>query len=113
MSRRIGLFAALLAVLGAVVYLNSLQVPFHLDDAHSISDNTWIRKLENVPLFFTDVRTFSPLAENRSYRPLLLVSYALSWTIGGGALPAFHAFSIALHAAMVACLYLGLRRLLA
>ncbi len=42
-------------------------------------------------------------------RPLLKASYTLSWTMGGGAPLAFHAFNVACHAAS-ACLVFALAR---
>ncbi len=86
---------ALLAV--AAAYGNSLDNGFHFDDGHSIEDNVHLTSLANIPRFFTDVTTFSPLAENRAYRPLLLVSFAISHALGGGAPWAYHLITLLLH----------------
>ncbi len=90
--------AAIALGLTGVVYANALHHPFHFDDGHSVQDNAWIRSLRHVPRFLTDVRVFSPLEENRSYRPVLLLSYALSWALGGGRTWGFHLWNIAVHA---------------
>ena len=81
-----------------LAYANSLSNGFHFDDGHSIQDNAWLRDIRHVPRYFWDVATFSPLAENRSYRPALLIGYALSHAMGGGAPWAYRLVSIALHA---------------
>lgn len=104
--------AVLAAVLVAALYANSLHNGFHFDDGHSIQDNAFLRDLRHLPAYFTDVRTFSPLAENRSYRPILLLGYALSHALSGGAPWGYHVGSMLLHA--LAALVVGLlsRRLL-
>lgn len=102
-----------MAVIGVTaVYANSIHNGFHFDDGHSIEDNTSLRDLSYLPDYFTDVRTFSPLAENRSYRPLLLVSYALSHAAGGGAPWGYHLGSLLLHALAAAFIGLLCARLL-
>lgn len=99
------------AALTGAAYANSLHNGFHFDDGHSIEDNRYLRSLANLPAFFTDVATFSPLAENRSYRPVLLVGYALSHQLGAGAPWGYHAGSLLLHALGAAAVGLLLARL--
>ena len=82
----------------AIAYANSLPNGFHFDDGHSIQDNVWLRSLRHIPRYFWDVATFSPLAENRSYRPALLVGFAVSHALGGGAPWAYRLLSIVMHA---------------
>ncbi len=92
-------YAFLLAfVLVGGVYANSLGNGFHFDDGHSIQDNAYLRDLSHLGAYFTDIRTFSPLAENRSYRPILLSGYALSDTLSDGAPWGYHLGSLLLHA---------------
>ncbi|MEQ8983401.1 MAG: tetratricopeptide repeat protein [Deltaproteobacteria bacterium] len=98
MSRRstaVLFVVALVAVVAA--YGNSLGNGFHFDDGHSIEDNVHLTSLANVPRFFTDVTTFSPLAENRAYRPVLLTSFAISHALGDGAPWAYHLVSLLFH----------------
>ena len=85
------------AVLGGLAYSNSLPNGFHFDDGHSIEDNAWLRSLAFIPRYFWDVATFSPLAENRSYRPFLLIGFAGSHWLGQGQPWAFRLVSIGLH----------------
>lgn len=87
---------ALLLVGGG--YANSLNNGFHFDDGHSIQDNVYLRDLSHLGDYFTEIRSFSPLAENRSYRPALLTGYALSHAVASGAPWGYHLGSLLLHA---------------
>jgi tetratricopeptide (TPR) repeat protein len=68
-------------------YSNSFHNSFHFDDAHVIETNLYIRSLTNLRVFFTDARTFSSLPANATYRPLVTVSLALDYWLGGGLTP--------------------------
>ncbi|UCF80472.1 MAG: tetratricopeptide repeat protein [Acidobacteriota bacterium] len=81
---KLGRWAPLvLVVLPLLIYANSLNNAFHYDDFHSLVDNPHIRKLENIPSFFTSARTTSIHAERGHYRPVLFSTYALSYALGG------------------------------
>lgn len=73
--------AGLLILLAA--YSNFFRNDFHFDDAHVIVENAAIRSLEHWPRFFTDAHTFSSLPQNATYRPLVTLTYALDYAIGG------------------------------
>ncbi len=82
-ARFAGLCAvAVLALLAA--YSNHYDNAFHFDDSHSIQQNLYLRDLGNAAKFFTDANTFSALPENALYRPLLSLSFALDYRLGGG-----------------------------
>jgi hypothetical protein len=78
-------------LLGAVAifaaYSNHFQNSFHFDDSHTVVDNVFIRDLHNIPRFFTDATTFSTLPANRTWRPIVSLSLALDYRLGGGAKP--------------------------
>ena len=95
----------------AMVYANSLHNGFHYDDEHSIQKNIHIRRLENIPAFFTDPAMFSVDAEKGMYRPLLLVTYALNFAVGKYQVFGYHVVNILLHG-LNACLVWWLGRLL-
>src|SRR5437773_8022586 len=78
------LFALLMV---ASAYSNSLHNSFHFDDSHVIINNLYIRSLTNIGVFFTDAQTFSSLPANATYRPLVTVSLALDYWLGGGLAP--------------------------
>ncbi len=92
----------ILALCGAV-YGGFLNNTFHYDDEHSIQQNPHIRQLGNIPDFFSDPSQFSVDAEKGMYRPLLLVSYALNFALGGFSVTGYHLLNILLHA-LNACL---------
>ena len=74
-------------VLLVSAYSNSFHNAFHFDDNHVIETNLYIRSLTNTRVFFTDARTFSSLPANAVYRPLVTVSLALDYWLGGGLVP--------------------------
>ncbi len=94
--------AFLLACLAGCVllfaaYANHFDNSFHFDDSHVIQSNLYIQSLSNIPLFFTDARTFSSLPANATYRPLLTLSYAIDYRLGNGLDPRqFHITQFAL-----------------
>ena len=92
-----------------LVYLNSINNSFHYDDRHSIVNNMSIRSLSNVPRFFLSPSTFSDSPLARMYRPVLLVSYAINYAIGGLDVTGFHLLNILLHNINVVLIYLILR----
>lgn len=87
----------LVAAVSGTVYFNSIDNGFHFDDVHHIVNNTYIRDLGNIPLFFVDIDTFSAF-EAGHYRPLLLASHAINYSLGRLNPAGYHAFNIALHA---------------
>lgn len=106
----------LLLVLSAAAvtaaYGDTLPNGFHFDDGHSIQDNTYLEDPRHIPRYFYDITTFSPLAQNRSYRPILLVGFALSEWMGKGAPWAYHLITLLLHTAGAVFVGLVLHRLL-
>jgi tetratricopeptide (TPR) repeat protein len=114
--RRHGSFAACgvlaLGVLFAA-YSNHFDNGFYFDDHHVIVENLYIRSLDNIWLFFTDNQTFSNRPENSLYRPLLTLSYALDYWVGGGLDPVvFHRTQFSLLVVLGLLLVLLYRRIL-
>ena len=66
-----------------LTYANHFHNEFHFDDAHAIIGNPYIRDMKNWKRFFTDATTFSSLPANQSYRPLLTLTFALDYWLGG------------------------------
>ncbi len=58
--------------------------PMRTGDAVS---RVYIRSLSQIPRFFVDASTFSSLPQNTTYRPLLSVTYAVDYWLGGGVTP--------------------------
>ncbi|PZR72976.1 MAG: hypothetical protein DLM73_11760 [Chthoniobacterales bacterium] len=90
-KRLAGLGSLLLLLALLATYANHFQNSFHFDDAHTIVNNSAIRELRNIPLFFRDATTFSSLPSNQSYRPLVSTLLAIDYRLGGGLYPfSFH-----------------------
>jgi len=91
--------AALLGLVVLAAYAASLLAVFQFDDYNVIVQNP-------------AVHSWGALAEElpRGLRPVLKATYAVSWTAGGGAPFAFHAFNVLIHALNAILLYfIGLR----
>ncbi len=82
----------LLALVGTLVYVGTLQHPFFFDDVPSIVE---ARELETLwPL----ARAFdAPPGSGQSGRPLVALSLALNYAAGGRAVLGYHLVNIALH----------------
>ena len=89
MSRPKFVILGAFVVLGSVAltYSNHFQNSFHFDDFHTITNNVRIRDLGNFPAFFTDAATASALPANRNWRPLVTLSLAIDYRLGGGYKP--------------------------
>jgi len=66
-----------------LVYSNHFDNAFHFDDSHTIVNNSYITSMKNLPLFFTDARTFSTLPTNQEYRPVVTTLNAIDYRIAG------------------------------
>ncbi len=101
----------LLAILAT--YANHFHNSFHFDDWHTIVNNTSIRELRNVPLFFRDATTFSAAPSNQSYRPLVSTLLAIDYRLAHGLEPFwFHLSIFALFIALTLLLALIIHHLL-
>ncbi len=90
------------ALLACLPYLNALNNPFVYDDHDTVVANPSLVDLSNVRFLFL----FSP------FRPLVNLSYAFDRWLWGYQPFGFHLTNVALHAAVVALLYVLVRRML-
>lgn len=93
-----GIRAALLAACVLLAWLNALAGPFQFDDYNVIVNNPAVHSL---PAWLDSMP---------GIRPLLKLSYALNWTLDGGAF-GFHLVNVAVHAANAVLAFLLLRSL--
>lgn len=84
--------ALLLMLCGLAAYQNSFKVPFLFDDFASIPDNPHIRRL--WPLW--DALS-APPQESTTGRPILCLSLALNYAVGGLEVWSYHAFNLICH----------------
>jgi len=109
-SRHFLIAAALAAAAIVFAYSDSLHNAFHFDDNHVIVNNVYIRSLRHIPLFFRDAHTFSTRPDHATYRPLVTLTYALDYAIGGSLDPVvFHVTQIVLLLVIWAMLILFFR----
>jgi tetratricopeptide (TPR) repeat protein len=85
--KRLALAAVLILAAVTLTYSNHFENGFHFDDFHTVNNNPYIRSLHNAKLFFLDPATFSVLPANRTYRPLVTLSLAIDYWLGGGLQP--------------------------
>src|SRR5262249_18618423 len=88
---------ALLALVIALAYANSLTIGYHFDDWHALQQNPFVRSLANVPRFFVDANTTTVLHENKDLRPILLTTFAFNHAISGDATWSYHVLNLILH----------------
>jgi hypothetical protein len=92
---------ALLFLLIFVVYSNTLQASWHLDDYHNIVQNAALRinDLQPRTIFQTFFTTSEEnlVLEKKLYRPLACLSFALNWYVGKDNLFGYHLVNIGIH----------------
>jgi protein O-mannosyl-transferase len=91
--RRFPWAPALIILAIVAAYANSLNGPFILDDLTSIPDNPTIRDIRQIG------QVLSPPKEGQtvSERPLLNLSFAVNYAIGGVDVRGYHATNVAIH----------------
>lgn len=101
------LAAVLLATAGLVVYLNALRGPFVLDDLAAIPGNSTIRAL------WPPSNVLSPPARTAvTGRPVVNLSLALNYAIGGLNVGSYHVFNLTVHLVAALVLFGIVRRTL-
>ncbi|MBI5756245.1 MAG: hypothetical protein HZA12_04900, partial [Nitrospirae bacterium] len=104
--------ALLLIVLSAIVYFNAMGNPFHYDDFHHVVTNQNIWDIKNIPTFFVDVRTFSKDSVSGHYRPLLMATHAINYSVGGVNTVGYHIVNLAFHIGTAFMLFLIVQAML-
>ena len=100
-NRLLWLLVITAAVIGA--YANSLQGPFIFDDVGSITDNASIRHLGTA---FVPAHGSGQTVEAR---PILNLSLAFNYAIGGSEVKSYHVLNLLIHLAAALCLFELLR----
>ena len=97
-----------IAVLAALIYLNALPNGFVSDDNQLIFEHPYTQKVADWPAIFTT----GHYAGGGGYRPLVTLSFAINYLVGGNNPIGYHAINILLHALNSALVFLLLRRLM-
>lgn len=96
----------LVACVSFGVYFNGLFNGFVFDDMHQVLRNPWIKNLSRIPeIFATDVWHFAGWASNY-YRPLMHVSYMVSYYIFGLKAWGFHLVNLLYHCGVTVLVFL-------
>ena len=99
--------AGLIVLAGALAYWNSLSGPFILDDQLSIVSNRYIRQLWSFSRVLFPEREL-PVAG----RPLVNISFAINYAIGGLEVRGYHIGNVAIHLLCAILLFGVVRRTL-
>lgn len=105
---RVGLAALLIVLAVLAAYGNALHGPFIFDDLPAIRDNVSIRRL--WPL--SGPLSPPPGTGGGDGRPLVNLSFAVNYALGGLDVRGYHVFNILLHAAVALALFGLVRRTL-
>jgi tetratricopeptide (TPR) repeat protein len=101
----------LITALSLAVYCNALLNGFVYDDIPQVVQNPWIREMRFIPeIFSTNVWAFQGTSTNY-YRPLMHISFMLSYYLFGLAPWGFHFVNILLHAGVTVLVFLISSRL--
>jgi Flp pilus assembly protein TadD len=104
---------ALVAGVVCLVYSATLAFSFVYDDNFQIVDNAWLTSTRYIPRFFTaHVWAFADVS-GVYWRPLFLLWLFLQRTVFGLTPAAWHAATVAMHAASSVLVYLLVRRITA
>ena len=81
-----------LFLIGLLVYVNSLEAPFHFDDIHYLKENLHIKSFSAFQRLLSEdhARIFTG-------RPVLLLSFLLNYQIGGLDTFGYHFFNVLIH----------------
>jgi len=85
--------AAIIAIAAVAAFTTGVRTPFQYDDLSTVVENTSIRSLSDIGLALSPPPNDAPTAG----RPLLNLSYAIDYAIGGINVAGYHATNIALH----------------
>ena len=80
------LLAVILTLGLTASYWNHFDNGFYFDDIHTIVNNEYIRSLDYVPEYFTNIETFGTMPNNRGYRPMVTLLNAIDYRLGGNTL---------------------------
>jgi tetratricopeptide (TPR) repeat protein len=104
-KKKLILSLAVIAVLGAAVYANSLSGQFVWDDTHLVKDNIYIRSFSNIPEVF--LKSVQGRAGQRSnfYRPAQMLSYMIDYSVWKLNVTGYHITNTLLHIFAALCVF--------
>ncbi|MFC1884960.1 tetratricopeptide repeat protein [Thermodesulfobacteriota bacterium] len=94
-ARRICIAFVLLSILTFFIYSNSFDASWHLDDYQNIQTKTKLHINDLQPK--TLWGTFFSSKDNKLYRPLPCLTFALNWYVGKAHVFGYHLVNISIH----------------
>jgi tetratricopeptide (TPR) repeat protein len=85
-----------LALLPALIYVNTLPNSFQYDDTFFILGNHYVHSLSGIGHFFVSPRLISNISLS-GYRPITMATFALNYALSGEHAMGYHLFNIAIH----------------
>lgn len=107
--KAVGLAGGILVLIAFITYWNSLRVPFFFDDPLTILENPTIRNLTDLTQVLSPPKNGSGVTG----RPVVNLSLAINYAIGGTSVTGYHVANILFHAAAGLLLFGCVRRTLA
>ncbi|MFH1867420.1 MAG: tetratricopeptide repeat protein [Candidatus Omnitrophota bacterium] len=104
-SRKDILALIFIAVLGAIVYANSVTDTFIWDDEPLVKNNVYIKSLSHTQNIFTSDIGKGASRKSNSYRPLQILTYALDYSFWRLDARGYHITNILLHIISALSLY--------
>jgi len=95
----------LIAILGFVIYSNSIDGGFIWDDKDLIKDNVYIKSWSYLPELFTKHIGAGGDAKYFSYRPVQMVTYMVNYSFCGLDVRGYHLTNILLHVLAALAIY--------
>ena len=96
-----------LVAIGALLFAHAgvLNNVFQYDDVHSVVQNPHLRSVADPTVFFSDPLTFSARPDRAMFRPLVVLSYALTYSVAGLAPWAHLLVNLLAHAVNAGCVF--------
>ncbi len=106
-TKTVLLYAAIIVVVSAAVYFNTLYNGFVYDDTVQVVQNPWIRDLRHLPdIFSGNAYGFRKELTGNYYRPVMNLIYMFNFHVFGLAPWGFHLVNIIFHSGVSMMVYL-------
>lgn len=98
----------LLSILVLLIYSNTFNAPFHLDDFHNIVDNTRLHVDNLFPGTLIGAVFDNPETNKLFYRPISNLSIAINWYLSQTNVTGYHIVNLVIHILTAFFLYLSI-----
>ena len=92
-----GLHLVFIVILGLLVFGNTLNNAFHLDDYYEVLDNPGIQKVSPVYRHFVDPYTMTTIPRIAQYRPLLPLTLSFNYALHEYRVFGYHVVNLLFH----------------